>query len=287
MGQSMDMGLLYTTDRLSAAELTGFAQQAEACGIESLWLPEVAGRDPFALAGHLFAQTQTLRIATGIANVFARDPAAMRAGAATLAELSAGRFMLGLGVSNPGINAARGNPVWQTPVAKMRGYLAAMDNLSMSLPDTPYPRYVAAHAKGLLGVARDCADGAHTYLMTQDHTREARARLGPGPALSPVMFVLVERDAGAARGLVRRAVAYYMGLDYYHRAWRALGFADEDFADGGSDRLIDAVAAWGSLEDVRSRVAAQAEAGASRVIVIPLNATKGIPDWDVLAQIVA
>lgn len=283
----MEAGLLYTTDRLSADELTGFARDAEGAGIESLWLPEVSGRDPFALAGHLFAHTDDLRIATGIANVYARDPGAMRAGAATLAELSGGRFMLGLGVSNPGINAARGNPVWEPPLTRMRGYLEAMDSVEMTLPKTPYPRYVAAHAKGLMAVARDHADGAHTYLMTEEHTRWARARLGAVPALSPVMFVLVETDANAARGLIRRAIAYYMQLDYYHRAWKALGFAEQDFREGGSDRLIDAVAAWGSLGDVRARLSAQVEAGASRVIVIPLNAVKGVPDWGLVREIVS
>ena len=283
----LDAGLLYTTDRLSADELTTFARDAETAGIESLWLPEVSGRDPFALAGHLFAHTDGLRVATGIANVYARDPGAMRAGAATLAELSGGRFMLGLGVSNPGINAARGNPVWEAPLTKMRGYLEAMDALHMTLPETSYPRYVAAHAQGLMAVARDHADGAHTYLMTAEHTRWARARLGAAPALSPVMFVLVETDPDAARGLIRRAIAYYMQLDYYHRAWQSLGFGREDFLDGGSDRLIDAVAAWGSLGDVRARLSAQVEAGANRVIVIPLNSDRGIPDWGLVREIVS
>lgn len=283
----MDLGLLYTTDRLPAPAVREFARQAEASGIESLWLPEVSGRDPFALAGDLFAHTQRLRVATGIANVYARDPAAMHAGSATLSELSDGRFMLGLGVSNPGINEARGNPVWEAPLTKMRSYLAAIDRLTMSVPDVAYPRFVAAHGPGMLGVARDCADGAHTYLMTAEHTRAARARLGPEPALSPVMFVLVEQDADKARGLIRRAIAYYITLDYYHRAWRSLGFKDADFEGGGSNALVDAVAAWGSMDEVRTRVAAQFDAGATRLIAIPLNASQGVPDWGVLADLAA
>ena len=283
----MDLGLLYTTDRLPVAQVRAFARSAEESGIESLWLPEVMGRDPFSLAGDLFANTDKMRVATGIANLWARDPAAMHAGATTLAELSDGRFLLGLGVSNPDINKARGNPVWEAPLPKMRRYLESMDNLQMSLLRVTYPRYLAAHAQGLLGLARDMADGALTYLMTADHTGEARRRLGSELDLSPVMFVLVEKEAEAARALIRKAMTYYVTLDYYNRAWRELGFEDSDFCDGGSDRLIDGVAAWGSIDQVRARVSEQFDAGATRLIVIPLNASRGVPDWGVLAELAA
>ena len=106
----MPIATLYGTDRMARDELLTFARDLEAEGIESLWLPEVLGRDPFTVAGYLLAHPTTLHIATGIANVYARDPAAMVAGASTLAEFSNGRFQLGLGVSNAYINKARGNP---------------------------------------------------------------------------------------------------------------------------------------------------------------------------------
>ena len=101
-----------------------------------------------------------------------------------------------------------------------------------------------------------------------------------------MLFCLADDNPDTARTTARRAIAYYMGLDYYHRAWRSLGYGDQDFADGGSDRLIDALVAWGSMDDIRARIAAQEAAGASRVVVIPIGAgLNGQPDWRLLQAI--
>ena len=101
-----------------------------------------------------------------------------------------------------------------------------------------------------------------------------------------MMMCLRCQDPTEARRLARKAIAFYMNLDYYHRAWRSLGFDDADFADGGSDRLVDAIVAWGSVDDIHERIKAQHDAGAAQVVMIPLNSAGGVkPDWDLLTEI--
>ena len=280
----MPIATLYGTDRMARDELLTFAGDLEAAGIESLWLPEVLGRDPFTVAGYLLAHTTTLHIATGIANVYARDPAAMVAGASTLAEFSNGRFQLGLGVSNAYINKARGNPVWQPPTARIESYVEAMRALRLTAPQITYPLFLAAHGPAMLATARKYTDGANTYLMTLEHTRQARDILGPSPALNVAMFCLAETDPIFAREIARKAIAPYISLEYYHRVWRTLGFNDRDFESGGSDALIDATVAHGDLATVKQRVNEQFRVGATRVVVIPL-ASEGNPDVDLLAAV--
>ena len=283
-GSRVRIATLHSADRMARDELLTFARDAEVAGIESLWLPEVLGRDPFTLAGYLLANTTTLQITTGIANVYARDPAAMVAGASTLAEFSDGRFQLGLGVSNAMINKARGNPEWQPPRTKIESYVEAMRALNLTTPRIAYPLFLAAHGPTMLATARRFADGANTYLMTLEHTRRARDILGPSPALNTVMFCLVEPDPNLAREIARKAVAPYIKLEYYHRVWHTLGFANRDFESGGSDALIDATVAHGDLATIKRRVKAQFSAGATRVVVIPL-ASRGKPDLDLLTAL--
>ena len=104
-----------------------------------------------------------------------------------------------------------------------------------------------------------------------EHTRESRARIGAASGLSAVCPFLAEADPKLARERSRKALAYYMTLDYYHREWRKLGFVETDFADGGSDRLIDTLVAWGDKAALEERLDAYREAGANRVIVMPFD----------------
>ena len=127
----------------------------------------------------------------------------MVAGASTLAEFSDGRFQLGLGVSNAYINKARGNPEWQSPKAKVESYVETLRELRLTAPQITYPLFLAAHGPAMLATARKCTDGANTYLMTLEHTRQARDILGPSPALNVVMFCLVETDPILAREIAR------------------------------------------------------------------------------------
>ena len=279
------IGVLFNTDRMSGSEFIDYAQRLETAGVESVWLAELFGREPFAAAGALLANTKTLRVGTAIANIYARDAIAAAAASATLAELSGDRFELGLGVSNRGLNETRGH-AWTPPVPRLEAYLEGIAAAKLSVPTNSYPVHVAAHGPKMLAAASSGADGVFTYLMNPEHTARTDAGVADETVVTPMTMCLLCEEPETARALVRKAIGYYTGLDYYHRAWRTLGFDDSDFADGGSDRLVDSVVAWCSIDDIRDRLAAQAEAGADRVVVIPLNpAGGGRPDWALLDQL--
>jgi probable F420-dependent oxidoreductase len=281
----MNLGVLFNTYRLNNDEFVHYAKRLDSLGYESLWLPELFTRDPFAAAGYLLAETQNIMLGSGIANIYARDPAATVSAASTLAELSDSRFILGLGVSNPGLNQARGHN-WQNPIAKLSNYLDAMSAVKLTCPQISVPVHVAAHGPKMLATVAAKADGANTYLMPAEHARVARAALGPSCELNTMLFCLLDEDPETARATARKSIAYYVGLDYYHRAWRGLGLDDADFADGGSDKLIDAVIAWGNLEQIRARIQTQFDNGATRVVILPIGAGMGgQPDWRLLEQL--
>ena len=283
----MNLGVLFNTDRLNNDDFVHYAKRLDSLGYESLWLPELFTRDPFAAAGYLLAETQNIMLGSGIANIYARDPAATVSAASTLAELSDGRFILGLGVSNPGLNQARGHS-WQNPIDKLSTYLDAMSAVKLTCPQINVPVHVAAHGPKMLATVAAKADGANTYLMPAEHARVARAALGPSSELNTMLFCLLDEDPITARATARKSIAYYVGLDYYHRAWRGLGLDDADFADGGSDKLIDAIIAWGNLEQIRARIQTQFDNGATRVVILPIGAGMGgQPDWRLLEQLQA
>lgn len=285
-----ETGVLFFTDALDRRELCDYATRLETLGVHTLWLPELFGREPFSTAGYLLARTERLRVGTGIANVYARDAAASAAARRTLAELSDGRFSLGLGVSNVGLNRERGH-TWSPPLEKLGAYFDALEKAPLiSLAhDPPAPLYLAAHGPRLLKLAAERCDGALTYLMTPEHTRRARAALGSAKALHVTQMALLCADPERARKSARSAIQYYVGLDYYHRAWREQGFADNDFRDGGSDALVDALVAWGNADSVRARIGAQRDAGASQIIVVPLNPERGAKQahWPLLEALQA
>lgn len=273
---SAGIGVIASTENLNAEALCAFAARLESLGFESLWLPELFGREPVATAGYLLGCTERLKLATGIANVYVRDAHAMAQTRRTLAELSAGRFILGLGVSNPGLNETRGHR-WEMPLPKMRSYLEAMAaaHLEGPEPSTPAPLHIAAHGPRLQALGAEQADGIITYLMPPAHTAASRERIGSAASLSVVCPFLAATDPTEARGKARKALRYYLTLDYYHREWRKLGFADDDFAAGGSDRLIDALVAWGDQAALQARLNDYREAGANRVIAMPFDAQAG------------
>lgn len=286
MTTAIDIGVLFNTDRMKGPEFIDYAKRLEGAGLESVWLAELFGREPFAAAGSLLAATSSLKVGTAIANIYARDAVAASAASATLAEISGDRFELGLGVSNRGLNESRGHQ-WTAPAPRLTEYLEAMKATKLSVPEHHFSVHVAAHGPKMLEAAAANADGVFTYLMNPDHTARTRGGLPEAAALSPMIMCLLCEDPAEARRLARKAIGYYTGLDYYHRAWSTLGFEPTDFADGGSDALVDAIVAWGSLDDIRARIDAQAEAGATRVVVIPLNAAGGgQPDWQLLDQLV-
>jgi probable F420-dependent oxidoreductase len=263
------LGVWTHVEHLSAPEAARFAGQLEDWGYGALWLPEAVGRDPFALIGFLAARTEKLVLATGIANIYARDAMTMRATRETLAEASIGRFVLGLGVSHAHLVAGIRKHEYGKPLATMRSYLEAMESaLYMGHPPAePAPIVLAALRPKMLGLARDAAQGAHPYFTTPEHTKRAREILGPDAWLCPEQMVLRETDAAKARAVARAQMKIYLGLPNYQNALKWLGFEDADFANGGSDRVVDAIVAWGDEKAIAERIQAHHDAGANHVCI--------------------
>ncbi|SEN47442.1 TIGR03620 family F420-dependent LLM class oxidoreductase [Nonomuraea pusilla] len=260
------------------------AARIEELGYGSVWVNEGPGsKEPFASAAILLAATRRVVVGTGIASLWARDATAMAAGAATLAEGFPGRFLLGVGVSHGPLVAGRGHD-YGRPLATMRSYLEAMDDARKGLIDAHAPRLLAALRPKMLELSRDQADGAHTYFVPPEHTARAREILGHDRLLVPEQAVVVETDPARARAVARDHMKIYLTLPNYLNNLRTLGFTDADFADGGSDRLADAVVAWGDPETIARRVRAHLDAGADHVALQPLSA--GVPDLaDALTQL--
>jgi len=276
------LGVWTFLDLMAAPPAVAFAQRIEALGYGALWIPEAVGRDPFAFLGYLAARTERLVLATGIANIYARDPMAMRAIQKTLAELSGGRFVLGLGVSHEHLVTGLRKHEYKKPVAAMSDYLDAMQGAFYrgAEPREDAPIVLAALRPAMLRLARDRARGAHPYFTPPEHTARARALLGPGVWLAPEQMVLRETNAEKARAVARANMQIYLGLPNYLNNLRWLGFGDDDFASGGSDRLVDAIVAWGDEAAIMRRVEAHHQAGADHVCIQPLRAD-GEPGPDV------
>ena len=260
--------LITYTDGMAVDELDAFARRLESQGYESLWVTEFTGRDPYTTAAHLLARTERLKIATGIANVYAHDAIVAAQNRQTLAELSGGRFVLGLGVSHPPMAAMHGIP-WVAPYPKVRDYLDAMDatRVDSPPPKEPAPIWLAANGPKLLGLVADRLDGANTYLVPPAHTKRAREILGPDKRLTIVLPCCLTEDAALARKIARAALSIYMPLPAYRNEWARWGYEPADWADGGSDRLIDMIVAWGDEAAIRDRIAEYEDAGASHFAI--------------------
>ena len=256
-------------DRQRAPVVRRAAREIEQLGYGALWVGEASRREAFANAALLLSATDHLVVATGIANIWARDPAAMAAGQRTLAEAWGGRFLLGLGVSHDRLVAPRGHR-YEHPLAAMRHYLDAMDQAPYRAP-LPDPmaltRVLGALRPRMLALAAERADGAHPYLVPVEHTERARLILGPGKLLCPEVAVVITSDRQVAQRVARAHLDAYLPLSNYRANLADLGFTDQDLAGGGSKRLVDALVAWGPPAHVARRVSAHLDAGADHVAI--------------------
>jgi probable F420-dependent oxidoreductase len=278
-------GVFWFTDALTAAQLVELAQRTEQLGYAALWYPEAFGYESFGLGSFLLARTDKLIIASGIANIYARDATATKQGQHTLAKLYGGRFLLGLGVSHvPLVEDARGHQ-YRQPVATMRAYLDAMDKAAAIAPplDEPSPTVLAALGPQMTALAGQRTNGAFPYNVTPEHTARTRAIIGPEKWLCVEQKVLLVTDPGKAREIARQVMAFYLPLTNYRNNWNRLGFGDEDLTDGGSDRFLDALVAWGGEAAIGQRIQAHFDAGASHVCIQPLHPDgQPLPDFNAL-----
>lgn len=283
------LGVWTFIDGMNAKEVAAFARRLEGWGYGALWLPEAVGRDPFSMIGYLAAQTEKLVFATGIANIYGRDAMSMNAIRQTLGELAPGRFVLGIGVSHAPLVADIRGHTYGKPVSTMRAYLDAMQQaLFMSVPpEQEAPLLLAALRTNMLKLSAEKAQGAHPYFVPPEHTARAREILGPEAWLCPEQMVLLESDPENARRIARQHMATYIGLPNYCNNLKELGFRDEDFEDGGSDRLVDAIVAWGDEDAIRSRIKAHWDAGADHVCIQPFKTDGSMGPDEALLELLA
>ena len=269
-----EIGVFAFLDGLSGRQTGELARRVERLGYSVLWLPEGAGRDPFAHAGYLLSQSEKLVVASGIANVFMREPGTSVRAARTLCELFEDRFILGLGVSGKTANEVRGLR-WERPVSFMRDYLARMKATGYMAPGpkTEPPVVLAGILPKMVELAACETKGTHTYFVPPEHTARVRSAIGSDKWICAEQAVMLESDPGRAREAARKYMSFYLRLpgSSYAKNLRTLGFADADFAGDFSDRLVDAVVAWGSVTELRARINAHREAGATHVCVLPLR----------------
>jgi probable F420-dependent oxidoreductase len=252
-------------DHASAAWLRDPAvlSELERLGYETVWLGGSPAADLTATEPTLAAST-SLKVATGIVNVWDGEPNA--AAYKRVTEAHPGRFLLGIGVGHPQLVGDR----YTKPYDRLASYLDGLDEGGVSESG----RVLAALGPRVLRLARDRAAGAHPYLTTPEHTAQAREILGGGKLLVPEQKVVLSTDPAEARAIARGSLEMYLKLTNYTNAWLRLGFTEADLADGGSDRLVDALVAWGDAATIRERIAAHWDAGADQVAIQVLNSDK-------------
>jgi probable F420-dependent oxidoreductase len=240
------------------AEVVDAAAELESLGFSAVWIPDIGG-DVYTPLERLLGATATMTIATGILNIWKHDADEVAARRASWSADWQDRFLLGIGVSH----APLIGDDFAKPMDVTRAYLDALD--AAGVPQSS--RALAALGPKMLALARDRTAGAHPYLVTPEHTAMARETLGDGALLLVEQGVVLGTDPDIARMVARQTLANYLALPNYCNNWRRLGFTEDDLANGGSDRLVDEVIAWGDVDTVAERIAAHKEAGADHVCV--------------------
>lgn len=253
----------------TSAQIVGFARRLEQWGYGTLWINDGMGSDPMVLAAKILASTERLQVALGVANIHSRDATTMLGAQMGLNEQWDGRFLLGMGVSHPFIVEGMRGGTYGKPLAAMRAYLEAMRAIDYAgpKPSEKPTTVIAALGPKMLELARELADGAHPFATTPEHTAMARRILGPDKLLLVEQKVMLETDPAIARAAGRGLATGLGAIPNYRRNLLRMGFDEADFADGGSDRIADAMLAWGDIGAIRKRIEEHRAAGADQVAV--------------------
>lgn len=227
------------------------AVELEELGYGAVWLGSASG---VAHAAPLVKATSRITVATGIVSIWTYPAHETARAFAELESTHPGRFLLGLGVGHAKFAAQ-----YQRPYSTMVSYLDELDGVPTNR------RVLAALGPKMLELARDRAAGAHPYFVTPEHIHQSREILGKGPLLAPELKVVLESDSDRARTLARGVLAMYLELPNYTNSWLRLGFTEDDLAYGGSDRLVDALIAWGDESQIRKRIDEYYAAGADHI----------------------
>jgi probable F420-dependent oxidoreductase len=263
------LGVWYAADKLSPGEWAKFIGAAESLGYGALWYSESRGFESMALGSYLLCRSSNIVVGSSIANIYARDAVASRAGMQTLSAISGDRFVLGLGVSHvPLVESFRGH-TYGKPVATMRAYLEHM--MAGAEDAGTWPLVLAALGPRMLELAAELTRGAVPYNVTPEHTARAKAILGPDKWLMVEQKVCMEDDAALGRQLARSELERYMKLENYCNCWRSLGFDSADLEGGGSNRFLDAMVVRGNADTIEARLREHFDAGATHVCIQPVH----------------
>jgi probable F420-dependent oxidoreductase len=265
-----------------AAAIRELATELEDLGYSALWIPDVGG-DLFSSVELLMGATRRTTIATGILNLWMHTAEETAQQHARLTAAHGDRFLVGIGVSHQALIDRKEAGRYAKPLSAMRTYLDDLDHADQPLPRER--RVLAALGPKMLELARERSAGAHPYNVTPEHTAIARDALGPDALVATELAVVLTTDESVARAAGRQHLSIYLDLPNYTNNLRRLGFADNDFADGGSDRLIDALVAWGDEASIASRVQEHRDAGANHVCIQVVNEGAASPQqqWRALA----
>ena len=273
-------------DSMPSSAANELCAEASELGFKTIWIPEAVGRDPFVGAMRILENTSDLVIATGIANIYARDAMTMANGQRSIEEAHPGRFLLGLGVSHLHLVEWVRKHDYSKPLTYMRGYLKAMHKARfMAVGPSELPELVlAALGPKMLELAASETAGAHPYFVPPEHTQMAREVMGSDALLYPEQMVVLEDDPGVARSVARQHMKTYAALPNYANNLIRLGYDAGDI-ESLADNVVDAVVAWGSLDQIRNRVNEHFDAGADHVCVQVLTEEPHqVPDgWRKLA----
>jgi probable F420-dependent oxidoreductase len=271
--------LLRNEDRQAVADA---AAELEELGFTALWIPEGASGPIFDGCRDVLDATRRVPVCTGIMNVWSREPDEAAAGHNALTAAHPGRFLLGLGISHaPMIEGYR------KPLAKMSGYLDGLDTAEPPVPREE--RIIAALGPKMLAMAAQRSLGTHPYFTPVQHTAAAREALGPDAIVAPELSVILETDRERAYAIARNYIALYLKLPNYTNNLLRHGFTEDDFRDGGSDRLVDEITPWGDAEAIAAAVQRHLDAGADHVCLQALtdgDRQTHLPrvQWRLLAQ---
>jgi probable F420-dependent oxidoreductase len=260
------------------------AAQLEELGYGALWLPGGAGDDSLDCARVVLDATRRVTVATGITNIWTEEPAGVAAKHAELARAYDRRFLLGVGISHrPSVNRIQPG-LYDKPYSAMVAYLDALD----AAPEPPAHDEIVIAALGprMLKLSAQRTAGTHPYLSTPEHTRVAREAVGPNKHVAPEQGVVLESDPQRARALARGFLERYLALPNYSNNWLRHGYTQDDLRDGGSDRLVDGLIAWGSDEAIAARVREHLDAGADHVCLQVIHDEDGLPaaQWRRMAE---
>ena len=267
-------------------EIADAAAELDELGYDAIWIPDVGG-DVMAAIENLLRAAPRMVAATGILNIWMHDPADVAARRASWGADWQRRFLCGLGVSHAALIDHDQPGRYQKPFSKMVDYLDQLDNAAVPLPASA--RVLAALRPRMLRLARDRAAGAHPYFVPVEHVARAREMLGVEPMIAVELAVVLDRDPASARATARQHTATYVGLPNYTNNLRTFGFTDDDFADRGSDRLVDAIVAWGDVDTIGSRAADLRAAGADHVCIQVIRPDNDMPrtEWREIASALA